>query len=151
MAFIEFKEKGRKLINSRWSCDFCSEELLQSVLYDDIVKNNEKITRSEIQNNWNEIQNKLKRSQEDDDCRMIGSDYEFRKYMKLSERIERDNSGDRNRERYKSRDSRSRSRERGYRPKRSRSRSRGRDSPRRKKSKKRPVAIIERVHSPRQS
>ena len=37
-AYIEYKEKGRKLNNTRMSCDFCSEELLQSVLYDDIVK-----------------------------------------------------------------------------------------------------------------
>jgi hypothetical protein len=82
---------------------------------------------------------------------MIGSDYEFRKYIKLSERIERDNSSDRNRERYKSRDSRSRSPRERYRHKRSRTRSRGRESPgRRKKTKshKRPLAIIERVHSP---
>ena len=58
-AYIEFKEKRRKLNNaSNISCDFCSEELLQSVLYDDIVKKHG-LTRTEIQNNWSEIQNKV--------------------------------------------------------------------------------------------
>ena len=83
-AYIEYKEKGRKLNNTRMSCDFCSEELLQSVLYDDIVKKHG-LTRAEIQNNWSEIQNKLKI---DDEMRSIGlgSDYEYSKYMELSQR-----------------------------------------------------------------
>jgi len=47
-AYIEFKEKGKKLNNARMSCDYCSEELLQSVLYDDIVKKHG-LTRDYIQ------------------------------------------------------------------------------------------------------
>lgn len=140
-AYIEFKENRRKLTNSRWSCDFASEELVQSVT-DDMHKNNV-LSRSEIINHWGDIIAKLKKAQEDDEFRMVGSDYEYRKYTKLSERIDRDNSAER--KRYRSRDSRSRSRER-YRSKRSRSRSRGRDSPRRKKSKGN--VSFGRVHSP---
>lgn len=49
-AYIEFKEKGKKLNNARMSCDYCSEELLQSVLYDDIVKKHG-LTRDYIQVN----------------------------------------------------------------------------------------------------
>ena len=104
---------------------------------------NNVLSRSEIINHWGDIIAKLKKAQEDDEFRMIGSDYEYRKYTKLSERIDRDNSAER--KRYRSRDSRSRSRER-YRSKRSRSRSRGLDLPRRKKSKG--TVSFGRVHSP---
>ena len=102
------QEKRRKLNNAlNISCDFCSEELLQSVLYDSRTT----LTRTEIQNNWSEIQNKLKRSHEDDELRSIGSDYEYNKYMELSTRIKRDKEHER--DRYRSRDhERSRSRER---------------------------------------
>merc|ERR1711935_553015 len=149
-AYIEFKEKRRKLNNAlNISCDFCSEELLQSVLYDDIVKKHG-LTRTEIQNNWSEIQNKLKRSHDDDELRSIGSDYEYKKYMELSSRIKRDKESTYERYRYRDHE-RSRSRERYCRSsKRSRSRSWGR-SPKhakRKKDRRVPLVTLDRVHSP---